>query len=83
MRKINVLFTVLCCFALGFSAISQDTEFKEDGGSGGGGDDCEGPVANLYCPYWDVEYEVTQGLFESTVKVTCRTGGIFYCEIPD
>lgn len=40
-------------------------------------DNCDGGLANLCCPIWNVEYSVSFGFF---VSVTCTTGGSFQCE---
>lgn len=47
-------------------------------------EDCApGGLANVYCPYWDVTYEVESGFWpwsDPIITITCNTGGEFQCE---
>lgn len=82
MKKLNgvLMIIVLLLFSIGIIAQTKD---DLSGSSQSVQNDCDSPKANLYCPYWNVTYKVSKGIFESSVEVTCSTGGIFYCEIPE
>lgn len=76
MRKL--ICTALLVIGLGASTFSQDASVPGDGS------ECEpGGLANQYCPYWDVTYEILSGFWpwsSATVKITCQTGGSFQCK---
>lgn len=79
MIKRFVLSTLLVLGVL-INSNSQDASVGE------GDDSCQtGGLANVNCPYWDVEYEVSSGFWPwsaPNIKVTCTTGGSFMCEKP-
>ncbi|REG81124.1 hypothetical protein [Algoriphagus antarcticus] len=72
MKKVAYSFILTILFSIGSSLDANALNECQPGG-----------LANVYCPYWDVTYEVTAGFWpwsDPTISITCTTGGEFKCE---
>ncbi|MFN3800915.1 hypothetical protein [Belliella pelovolcani] len=74
----KMIFTLTMALGVALISNSQDASLAPSE------QDCQpGGLANVYCLYWDVEYEVVSGFWwwsDPTIKITCKTGGEFKCE---
>jgi len=75
MKKLFFASALFLAFAFVGNANDESLPPSDSGNCQPGG------VANVYCPYWDVEYKVTGGLVMPSIEITCKTGGSFKCEV--
>jgi hypothetical protein len=92
MKKARIAFIALSLGMMGFlyaPAPAQTTNPPEeeencDPDVVGGQNECgPGSSANAFCPIWNVKYEIVRPVWkwwESTVTISCETGGIYKCE---
>lgn len=79
----KMIFTLTMVFGMAIISNSQDASLEPSDLEPSEQDCQPGGLANVYCPYWDVEYEVVSGFWwwsDPTIRIACKTGGEFKCE---